>query len=39
VTGTWKGAGVFNIEEMDPEPFLTLLAEQGLPWHVLELTP
>lgn len=36
-TGVWKGAGVFNIEELDPEPFLELLAELGLPWHVKEL--
>ncbi len=38
-TGTWKGAGVFNIEELDPEPFLELLAAKGLPWHVIELDP
>ena len=31
--GLWKGAGVFNVEEFDPDPFLTELAEQGLPWH------
>ncbi|HSC89701.1 MAG TPA: saccharopine dehydrogenase family protein [Polyangiaceae bacterium] len=39
VTGTWKGAGVFNIEELDPEPFLALLAEKGLPWQVIEMEP
>jgi len=38
-TGKWQGAGVFNIEEMDPEPFLELLAAHGLPWHVQELEP
>jgi saccharopine dehydrogenase (NAD+, L-lysine-forming) len=37
VTGKWKGAGVFNIEELDPEPFLDLLGTHGLPWHVKEM--
>ncbi|MCH2110020.1 MAG: saccharopine dehydrogenase family protein, partial [Polyangiaceae bacterium] len=37
MTGQWKGAGVFNIEEMDPEPFLDLLSRHGLPFHVKEL--
>lgn len=37
VTGKWKKDGVHNIEEMDPEPFLELLAKHGLPWHVKEL--
>jgi len=37
VTGVWKKPGVHNIEEMDPEPFLDLLAKHGLPWHVKEL--
>ena len=37
VTGKWKKPGVHNIEELDPEPFLDLLARHGLPWHVQEL--
>ena len=37
MSGKWHGKGVFNIEEMDPEPFLELLAEHGLPWNVLEI--
>jgi saccharopine dehydrogenase (NAD+, L-lysine-forming) len=32
--GLWSGAGVFNIEELDPDPFLETLARRGLPWHV-----
>ncbi len=36
LNGTWRGHGVFNIEEFDPEPFLQALAENGLPWHVEE---
>ncbi len=36
LTGQWKGAGVFNIEQLDPTPFLEKLAVSGLPWHVKE---
>jgi saccharopine dehydrogenase (NAD+, L-lysine-forming) len=35
--GTWKGAGVLNVEQLPPEPFLKDLGPQGLPWHVREL--
>lgn len=31
-TGVWKGAGVFNMEEFDPEPFMEKLTQYGLPW-------
>ena len=30
--GTWNGKGVFNMEQFDPEPFMKLLPEYGLPW-------
>ncbi|MFI3331586.1 MAG: saccharopine dehydrogenase family protein [Rikenellaceae bacterium] len=30
--GEWKGAGVFNVEQLNPDPFLAELGEQGLPW-------
>ena len=33
LTGKWSGAGVKNVEEFDPDPFLAELAAQGLPWH------
>ncbi len=36
VTGKWKGHGVFNMEQMDPDPFLEDVAKRGLPWHVEE---
>jgi saccharopine dehydrogenase (NAD+, L-lysine-forming) len=36
VTGAWKRAGVFNMEQMDPDPFLADVARRGLPWHVEE---
>ncbi|NLI81390.1 MAG: saccharopine dehydrogenase family protein [Deltaproteobacteria bacterium] len=32
VTGVWKGKGVFNVEEMDPDPFMEKLGTYGLPW-------
>ena len=33
--GLWSGKGVFNVEEFDPDPFLTELAKQGLPFEEL----
>ncbi|MCZ6795075.1 MAG: saccharopine dehydrogenase family protein [Planctomycetota bacterium] len=35
--GTWRGAGVFNVEQMEPAPFLELLPAHGLPWLEKEL--
>ncbi|HEY1818069.1 MAG TPA: saccharopine dehydrogenase family protein [Kofleriaceae bacterium] len=35
-TKQWKGHGVFNIETLDPDPFLADVAKRGLPWHVEE---
>lgn len=32
MTGQWKGAGVYNIEEFDPDPFMEALNKWGLPW-------
>ena len=32
MTGKWQGAGVFNIEEFDPDPFMEELNRWGLPW-------
>ena len=29
----WKKAGVWNVEEFDPDPFMKELNEQGLAWH------
>lgn len=33
VNGTWFKHGVYNVEEFNPDPFLKVLGEQGLPWH------
>lgn len=30
--GIWKGEGVFNLEEFDPDPFMEALNKWGLPW-------
>lgn len=37
VQGVWKGAGVFNIEQFDPDPYMDMLNKHGLPWQVKEL--
>jgi saccharopine dehydrogenase (NAD+, L-lysine-forming) len=37
LTGKWKGAGVFNIEQLDPDPFMEMMNQQGLPWEVRDL--
>lgn len=33
LTGKWSGAGVFNVEEFNPDPFLDKLGEEGLAWQ------
>jgi saccharopine dehydrogenase (NAD+, L-lysine forming) len=35
LTGEWKGAGVWNIEQLNPDPFMAKLNQYGLPWHEL----
>ena len=37
LTGAWTGEGVFNMEQMDPDPFMDMLNAHGLPWQVKEL--
>lgn len=34
LTGVWRGAGVFNLEQFDPDPFMADLNRYGLPWTV-----
>ncbi len=36
MTGQWKGAGVFNVEEFDPDPYMDALNKWGLPCVVDE---
>lgn len=35
LTGEWTGSGVFNVEQLNPDPFMQKLNEYGLPWHEL----
>jgi saccharopine dehydrogenase (NAD+, L-lysine-forming) len=32
MTGKWRKAGVYNVEEFNPDPFMEQLNLQGLPW-------
>ena len=34
--GKWKAAGVWNMEQMDPDPFMADMNLHGLPWTVIE---
>ena len=36
ITGVWRGQGVFNMEQFDPDPFMDELNRCGLPWKVVE---
>lgn len=36
MTGKWQKAGVYNIEEFDPDPFMEALNKWGLPWKASE---
>ena len=35
--GAWKKPGVWNVEQMDPDPFMAAIGPMGLPW--VETTP
>lgn len=37
VQGIWSGQGVFNMEQLDPDPFMDEMNTQGLPWNVIEM--
>lgn len=37
LTGEWRGDGVFNMEQFDPDPFMADLTRYGLPWRVRTL--
>jgi saccharopine dehydrogenase (NAD+, L-lysine-forming) len=36
---TWMQPGVWNMEQLDPDPFMQALDEHGLPWKVVDLDP
>jgi len=33
LTAKWMKAGVFNVEELDPDPFMNEIGTYGLPWN------
>ncbi len=35
--GKWSGNGVFNMEQLNPDPFMDEMNKQGLPWQIKEL--
>ncbi|OHE06667.1 MAG: saccharopine dehydrogenase [Sulfurimonas sp. RIFOXYD12_FULL_33_39] len=35
--GIWNGVGVFNMEQMNPDPFMDEMNTSGLPWQIKEL--
>ncbi len=37
--GKWSGAGVYNVEQLDPEPFLEGVSANGLPFEVIDYKP
>jgi saccharopine dehydrogenase (NAD+, L-lysine-forming) len=39
LTGRWAGNGVFNVEELDPDPFMDALGRHGLPWVCEDSSP
>jgi saccharopine dehydrogenase (NAD+, L-lysine-forming) len=37
LTGKWRGKGVYNMEQLDPDPFMDALNKYGLPWKIVEI--
>ena len=37
LSGQWLQAGVWNMEQMDPDPFMADLTRYGLPWQCVRL--
>lgn len=35
--GVWNAPGVWNTEQLDPDPFMDMLNTNGLPWQIVEL--
>ncbi len=36
-TGAWRKPGVYNMEQLDPDPFMERLGKHGLPWQAVNL--
>lgn len=39
LTNQWTGNGVFNMEQFDPDPFMSELSVSGLPWTIIDASP
>ncbi len=39
LSGVWQGAGVYNMEQLDPDNFMEALNKYGLPWQMVEHDP
>ncbi|OGV48084.1 MAG: saccharopine dehydrogenase [Lentisphaerae bacterium GWF2_52_8] len=37
--GEWSGKGVFNMEQLNPDPFMEKLNKHGLPWIEQDICP
>ncbi len=37
--GVWQGKGVYNMEQLDPEPFLKVVSDNGLPFKIVDHAP
>lgn len=37
VKGNWRDAGVWNMEQLDPDDFMDALNQNGLPWKILDV--
>jgi len=35
LTGKWRGQGVYNMEQFDPDPFMATIGPRGLPWTLV----
>lgn len=35
--GIWKEEGIYNIETLDPDPFMDALNKWGLPWQIIDM--
>ena len=36
LTDEWQGAGVYNVEQLDPDRFMDCLNRYGLPWQIVD---
>ncbi len=39
IEGKWAGNGVFNVEQLPPDPFMEKLTAHGLPWKTASAKP